>query len=67
MIGYSLAVRTPCVENSHLDTTLHSSVSIATHRVHRLTAFVVTAELYAYLRSPYRDLSVYDTVVQVRN
>lgn len=25
-----------------------------------------SAEIYCYLRSPYRDLSVYDSVVQVR-
>jgi E3 ubiquitin-protein ligase Topors len=25
------------------------------------------AEVYSYVRSPYRDLFVYDTVVQVRN
>jgi len=25
------------------------------------------AEVYSYVRSPYKDLFVYDTVVQVRN
>lgn len=29
-------------------------------------SIIISLELYSYLRSPYRDLVVYDSVVQVR-
>ena len=31
----------------------------------KLSNFLLKIEVYCYLRSPYRDLSVYDSVVQV--
>jgi hypothetical protein len=31
------------------------------------SAWLSFAEVYCYVRSPYKDLFVYDTVVQVRN